>query len=219
MANAADSRCRLCLVTPPDYAVDAFAPLLSAALAGGDVASLIITAPGGNEHRLAEAAAALVPIAAARGVASLIHNDRRIAARNKADGVHVDTGVDDIADSVAALRGRGIVGAGNIPTRHDALAIGEAEPDYLFFGRLDGDRDDAIFPKALDLAGWWSEVTVIPAIVMGGRAVASVEEAARAGIAFVALASAVWDDPRGPAVAVDDAVARLASAAATEIVA
>lgn len=216
MANAAESRCRLCLVTPPDYSAESFVRHLSEALAGGDVASLIITAPAGDEHRLAEAAAALVPVAAARGVASLIHNDRRIAARAKADGVHVDTGFDDIAETVAALRGRGIVGAGNISTRHDALAIGDAEPDYLFFGRLDGDRDDAIFPKALDLASWWSDVTIIPAIVMGGRAVGSVEDAARAGIGFVALSAAVWNDPRGPRAAVEDAAERLARTTVAE---
>lgn len=216
MAKDAESRCRVCLVTPPDYSPDSFVPLLSEALAGGDVASLIVTAPGGDEHRLAAAAAALVPVAAARGVACLIHNDRRIATRNKADGVHVDTGADDVAEAVEAYRGRGIVGAGNVTTRHDALDIGEAEPDYVFFGRLDGDRDDAIFPKALDLAAWWSEVTIVPAIVMGGRTIASVEEAARAGIAFVALSAAVWDDPRGPRLALADAVERLANTTVPE---
>ena len=84
------------------------------------------------------------------------------------------------------------------------------EPDYLFFGRLDGDTADAIFPKALDLAAWWSSVTIIPAIVMGGRALASVDEAAANGIEFVALSAAVWDDPRGPAAAVAEVAERLA---------
>ena len=219
MANAVDNRCRLCLVTPPDYDAVSFSALVSDALAGGDVASLIVTAPAGDETRLQSAAAAIVPIAAARGVAVLIHNDLRIAARTKADGVHIDTGASDIADAVASLRGRQIVGAGNIPSRHDALEVGEAEPDYLFFGRIDGDRDDGIFPKALELAAWWSSVTIIPAIVMGGRSIASVEEAAAEGIGFVALSSAVWSDPRGAGAAVAEVAERLARVPAAEAVA
>jgi thiamine-phosphate pyrophosphorylase len=210
MANPADIRCRLCLVTPPAYDADAFAPRLADALAGGDVASLIITANGKDPTALQRAAEALVPIAEARGVASLIHNDTRVAARTKADGVHIDTGGEDLATALEAFRNKKIVGAGNARSRHEALELAELEPDYLFFGRLDGDTADAIFPAALDLAAWWSSVTVIPAIVMGGRKLASVDEAAANGIEFVALSSAVWDDPRGPAAAVAEVAERLA---------
>lgn len=219
MANAAETRCRLCLVTPPDYTVDSIASRVSDALSGGDVASLIVTAPRGDATLFQAAAAAVVPVASARGVAALIHNDLRVAARTKADGVHIDTGATAIADAVAALRGRQIVGAGSVPTRHDALEIGEAEPDYLFFGRLDGDRAERIFPKALELAAWWSSVTIIPAVVMGGRSIASVEEAAAEGIGFVALSAAIWDDPRGPGAAVAEAAERLARVAVAEPVA
>ena len=210
MANAAEFRCRLCLVTPPDYSSDAFAPRVADALAGGDVASLIITAPHNDATALQAAAEALVPIALNRGVAALIHNDTRVAARTKADGVHIDTGAADVAAALESLRNRKIVGAGGIRSRHEALEIGNVEPDYLFFGRLDGDFTDGIFPRARELAAWWSQVTVIPAMVMGGRELASVEEAASDGIGFVALASAVWNDPRGPRAAVAEANDRLA---------
>ena len=48
-------------------------------------------------------------------------------------------------------------------------------------------------------------------MIMGGRTLASVAEAAREGIEFVALCRAVWDDPRGPAAAVAEAEERLAA--------
>lgn len=211
MANAADIRCRLCLVTPPVYAASTFAAQLSDALAGGDVASLIVSVPANDPMGLQRAAEMLVPIAEARGVAALIHNDTRVAGRTRADGVHIDTGPADIASALDALRNKKIVGAGGFHSRHEALEAGQAEPDYLFFGRLDGDTSDGIFPKALDLAAWWSSVTIIPAIVMGGSSLASVEEAAREGIAFVALSRAVWSDPRGAGAAVAEACERLAN--------
>lgn len=209
MADA-ELRTRLILVTPPAYEAAAFASKLADALAGGDVASLIVTSGGADAAGFQKTAERLAPIAAARGVATLIHNDTRIAARAGADGIHMDEGREAIAAALESFRRKKIVGAGNIATRHDAMDLAEAEPDYLFFGRLDGDTGDGIFPKSLDLASWWSEVTVIPAVVMGGRQVASVDAARDAGIEFVALSSAVWDDPRGPSKAVADIAERLA---------
>jgi thiamine-phosphate pyrophosphorylase len=210
MANAADTICRLCLVTPPDYDLVAFRSRLADALAGGDVASLVVTAPGSDPGALQRAAEAFVPMATERGVATLIHNDVRAAQRAKADGVHIDTGIDDLAAAIEALRGRRIVGAGGLGSRHEALEAGEREPDYVFFGRLDGDDGDAIHPKALDLAAWWASVAVIPAIVMGGRSLASVDAAPENGIDFVAMAAAIWEHPQGPAAAVASANERLA---------
>src|SRR5260221_9957141 len=109
MANASDIRCRLCLVTPPAYEAEPFAKRLADALAGGDVASLIITAPANDPGGLQRAAEALVPIAAARGVAALIHNDTRIAGRTHADGVHIDSGIADVTTALDSLRKKKIV--------------------------------------------------------------------------------------------------------------
>jgi thiamine-phosphate pyrophosphorylase len=195
-------------VTPPIGAPESFAPILEEALAGGDVASLIITADPSDPARLQLIAETLVPIAQAHDVAALIHNDTRVAGRAKADGVHIDSSAEDLKEAVRTLRPRFIVGAGDLRSRHDALTSGDAEPDYVFFGRLDGDTGDAIFPKALDLAAWWSELVTIPAVVMGGRSIASVAEARDAGIEFVALRSAIWDAAEGPRAAVA-AAARL----------
>jgi thiamine-phosphate pyrophosphorylase len=208
MANTADVRTRLVLVTPPLYEAAAFAPRLSDAFAGGDVASLIIT---GDPLTLQSKAEALVPIATARGVASLVLNDTRIAARANADGVHVESGRVNIQLALDSFRRKKIVGAGNVTSRHDAMEIAELEPDYLFFGRLDGDTANGIFPRALELAEWWSEVATIPAIVMGGKDLGSVEQAASAGIEFVALSSAVWEHAKGPGAAVAAVAERLAS--------
>jgi thiamine-phosphate pyrophosphorylase len=209
MPEAEVRRCRLCLVTPRDIDPDLLAPRVDDALAGGGVASLIVDGEGESLQRLA---AALVPRAQARGVAVIVRNDTRIAGRTHADGVHIDTGIADIT-AIGAQRRKLIVGAGNLRSRHEAMAAGEADPDYLFFGRLDGDNGDDVFAKALDLASWWSGLFVIPAIVMGGRTLASVETAAREGVEFVALCRAVFDDPRGPGIAVDEANRRLSGIA------
>lgn len=215
MANDITSRCRLCLVTPAGADAKTFAPLVADALAGGDVASLIIAAHPDNPAALQQAAEAFVPIAQDAGAAAIIHGDTRVVGRSRADGVLIDTGAADLATAVAAMRPKRMIGAAGIASRHDAMTAGEASPDFLFFGRLDGDTGDGVFPKALELAAWWSSVAVIPAIVMGGSALASVREAAREGIEFVALSRAVWDDPRGARAAVAEVCELLASSGET----
>jgi thiamine-phosphate pyrophosphorylase len=197
-------RTRLCLATPPTLDASRFAGALKSALLAGDVATLFINAGDSDDERQ-RIAEALVPIAQSAGAAALVVNDTRLLGRVNADGIHIDTGLADLNAALDRYRGKKIVGAGGIRSRHEAMERGEREPDYLFFGRLDGDTGEGIFPKAFDLASWWSGLFEIPAIVMGGRALESVVAAAEAGIEFVALRSAVWDHPDGPAKAVAEA--------------
>ncbi len=211
MANDITTRCRLCLVTPAGVDAKTFASRVADALSGGDVASLIIAADPADPAYLQRAAEAFVPLAQNAGAAAIVHGDTRVVGRTKADGVLIDSGPADLAAAVTALHPQRMVGAAGLTSRHEALAAGDAAPDFLFFGRLDGDTGDGVFPKVLDLAAWWSAVTVIPAIVMAGRSLVSVREAAAAGIEFVALARAVWDDPRGPGAAVAEACTHLAA--------
>jgi thiamine-phosphate pyrophosphorylase len=188
-------RPRLVLVASPSTPVDR----LRAALSGGDVASVILAAEGTDTDTLQHAAKALAPLAQSRDVAFIVENDTRVAGRSGADGVHVTTSIPDLRDALAALRPKKVVGAGNLRSRHEAMEAGELNPDYVFFGRLDGDNNDGVFDRTADLAGWWAPTFVVPAIVMAGRAVASVAEAAATGVEFVALARAVFDsaDPAG----------------------
>jgi thiamine-phosphate pyrophosphorylase len=208
MATAEESHCRLCLVTPSGIASQAFAPILDDTLSGNDVASLIITA---DPQDLADIASELVPIAQAHGVAALIHNDRRIAEITGADGVHIDDGRADLAATVASLHPEKIAGIANLRSRHDALLAGEIEPDYVFFGRLDGDSAATIFDKALELAQWWASLSQIPALIMGGSSLPSVSTARQAGIEFVALRNAVWEHPAGARMALAEANRMLAA--------
>lgn len=200
MPEANTGRCRLCLVTPADRNPN-FVGALEEALAGGDVASLIVTSAA-DWQGLSETLAAA---AQARGVAVLVHNDFELVGRVAADGVLVDNGIGELRAAVAAMRPKKFVGAGGLGSRHQAMAAGEVDPDFLFFGRPDGDTADAIFPKALDLAAWWASLFVIPAMVMGGASIASVGPAAEADIEFVALRRAVWEHPDGPGAAVAEA--------------
>jgi thiamine-phosphate pyrophosphorylase len=208
MPEAHVPRSRLCLVTPHDMDLDRLVRLVGEALAGGDVASLIVDGDAGTSSACRGAGAGGPGPRGGRAGAER-HPRRRPREGRRRSRRHQPR---RCRGNRGKLRPKLIVGAGGARTRHDAMALGEANPDYLFFGRPRWRHRDGIFPKVLDLAAWWSSV-FLSAMVMGGRSLASVEEAAAEGIEFVALSRAVFDDPRGPAAAVEEANRRLAGTA------
>jgi thiamine-phosphate pyrophosphorylase len=198
---------RLFLVTPAVIDRDRFLAQLSDALAGGHVAAVLITAAGDQPSQ--DTAEQIVPVVQAAGAAALIADDTRVAGRLAADGVHIGTGLEDLRSAVQAFAGKRSVGAGNLHSRHAAMEAAEAGADYVFFGRPHGDTHDQAHGKALDLAEWWSELMEVPAVVMAGRSLGSVGEAAATGAAFVALHGAVWSHPGGAGEAVQQAAEAL----------
>ena len=192
------NRCRLVLIAPQGLAPDDLERKLRQALEGGDVASLILPAYDLHETAFQELAERLTPVAQAAGVAVVMAGDTRIAARVKADGVHVDEGKAALADAIDRLQDKMMVGAGGVKTRDDALELGETRPDYMFFGRFGYDNTPEPHPRNLNLAQWWAEMIEIPCIVLGGSQVESVQAAAETGAEFVALSAAVFADGLDP---------------------
>ncbi len=202
---------RLCLVTPRSIDLASFPASLEAAVAAGDVASLIIDLPTASDADRRRAADHLTPIAQGHDVAVLVRNDTRAGGRAKADGVHVDTGLADLRAALDTFHPAGIVGVGGLETRHEAMEAGETEVDYVFFGDLDRPEEPEAARRALDLAAWWTPLFEPPVVLLGGSTLPSCDEAAATGAEFVALRDAIWNDPRGPAEAVREASARLAA--------
>jgi len=192
-------RCRLVLIAPEGASVAEFPAALSAALSGGDVASVILPQYGADEASFQALAERAVGIAQEHGAAAIVAGDTRVAGRVHADGLHVEGSKADVAEAIERLQARMIVGADAGKTRDDALEIGEERPDYVFFGRFGYDRTPEPHSRNLSLGRWWAEMIEVPCIVLGGTDVASVEAVAATGAEFVALSSAVFapgTDPR-----------------------
>src|SRR5471032_3368853 len=127
--------CRLYLITPPrldDLA--AFGHVLAHALDAGDVAALQIRLKDVPDDIIAAAVDALMPIAAARGVAVILNDRPDLAASLGCDGVHVGQ------DDATLAEARRIVGKDRMVgvTCHDSLHLGmeaaEGGADYVAFG-------------------------------------------------------------------------------------
>jgi thiamine-phosphate pyrophosphorylase len=197
-----EDRCRLVLIVPNEADAERQANLLSQALSGGDVASVMLPQYELDDQAFQKRAEVLVQIIQDAGAAAIISGDSRVAGRAKADGLHMDGSVEELGEAIEKFTPKLIVGAGGAAERHAALEIGELRPDYIFFGRFDGDIKPEAHPKNVALAEWWASMIEIPCIAMGGTSVESVVVVAESGAEFVALRSAVFEAAGGPAAAV-----------------
>jgi thiamine-phosphate pyrophosphorylase len=202
-------RCRIVLVAPEIEDPAEQAGLIGDALSGGDVASVILIASDAEERRAQSRIASIVEVAHARDVAVIAAAEPRLAVRAGADGIHFDGSAARLAEIMGGLDGRLMVGAGGARTRHEALDLGEARPDYLFFGRFGFDSTPEAHPRNLALGQWWAEMIEIPCIVQAGSSLSSIADVAATGAEFVALGQAVFDAGTEPARRVEEANALL----------
>ena len=190
-----EDRCRLVLIVPDIADAEEKARVVGDALKGGDVASVIIPQYGLDDTSFQKHVELLVPVIQDHGAAALVVDNSRVAGRAKADGLHISGNAAALAEAIEKHVPKMIVGGGNAMDRHHALEIGELQPDYVFFGRLDGDIKPEAHSKNLALGEWWSSMIEIPAIVMGGQDPSSAVAVSEAGVEFVALREAVFADP------------------------
>jgi thiamine-phosphate pyrophosphorylase len=207
--STVENRCRLVLVAPEIADAAEAARIMADALKGGDVASVIVPQYAFGDSAFQKIAEALVPVIQKAGAAALIAGDSRIAGRAKADGLHIAGGVEPLAEAMEKFSPKLIVGGGNAQERHSALEIGELQPDYAFFGKLDGDIKPEAHPKNLALAEWWASMVEIPCVVMGGTNPESALAIAETGAEFAALRLAVFADPARAAAIIQETNALL----------
>jgi thiamine-phosphate pyrophosphorylase len=173
------------------------------------VATVIIPQYGLDDTSFQALAEKLVPVIQDAGAAALVSGDSRTAGRAKADGLHIAGNVEQLGEAIEKFTPKLIVGGGNAQERHRALEIGELQPDYIFFGKLDGDIKPEAHPKNLALAEWWASMIEIPCIVMGGTDPASALAIAESGAEFAALRLAVFAEPGRAAQVVQETNAML----------
>jgi len=167
---------------------------LAAALASGDVASVVISVPEGTP---AGDVQALISAVQAAGAAALIRDDARLARTLKADGVHLSVGnAKAFGEAREIVGSRAIVGVDAGRSRHEAMVAGEASAEYVAFGIPEHVDDRAkAHRRRCELIAWWSEIFEVPVVAFD---VATAEEAgqlAAAGADFIALSLPAREPP------------------------
>jgi thiamine-phosphate pyrophosphorylase len=216
----AETECQLMAVVHPGAGAG---ERLAAALAAGDIASVVVASLDGADTPVADIQA-LVKQAQAAGAAALVRDDARLARTLKADGVHlsVDGGPDGNGGAKGFGEAREIVGRGLIVgvdagrSRHDAMESGEAGADYVAFGIPDrvADREKAHLRRC-ELVAWWAEVFEVPVVAFDVVDPAEAAALAAAGADFIAVTLPAREPPAASAELVRAVVAAIAAEAVT----
>ena len=206
--------CRLYLITPPAIPdLAAFAATLGEALDAGDVAALQIRLKDVDDTAILDAVAMLAPVARARGVAVILNDRPDLAARSGCDGVHVGQSDASYAEARRIMGPDAMIGVTCHDSRELAMDAAEAGADYVAFGAFfPTDTKATAHRPDMEILGIWQETVETPCVAIGGVTPANAADLARAGADFVAVSSAVWNAPEGPAAAVRAFNAALARA-------
>jgi len=206
--------CRLYLITPPAIPdLAAFAATLGEALDAGDVAALQIRLKDVDDTAILDAVATLAPVARARGVAVILNDRPDLAARSGCDGVHVGQSDASYAEARRIMGPDAMIGVTCHDSRELAMDAAEAGADYVAFGAFfPTDTKATAHRPDMEILGIWQETVETPCVAIGGVTPANAADLARAGADFVAVSSAVWNAPEGPAAAVRAFNAALARA-------
>ena len=194
---------RLYLITPSALEPQSFAGKLAEALDAGDVACVQLRLKNANDDAIRRAADILRPVAQQRGAAFLMNDRADLALSCGCDGVHVGPEDTPYAEARALLGPERIVGVTCRDSRHEAIAAAEAGADYIAFGAFFPTKTKEAKARAEpEILRWWSEIMTVPCVAIGGITPENCSPLVKAGADFLAVISAVWDHPQGPAAAV-----------------
>lgn len=203
--SAEHPRCRLYLITPPSLPDPArfAAEDLARALDAGDVAALQIRLKDVDDDAIRRATEVLLPVAQSRGVAVLMNDRADLAVELGCDGAHLGQEDGNHAEGRRILGPDRTFGITCHNSRHLAMEAGEVGADYVAFGAFfPTSTKEAKHRATPDILEWWSEMFELPCVAIGGITAANCAPLVRAGADFLAVVSAVWNHPEGPAAGV-----------------
>lgn len=178
-------KCRLFLVAPASGTADLLADCLAAAVAAGDVASLLITDQG-EPGLMEQIARRLLPLAQAGDAAVLIENDYKLAQALGADGLEIDADVQVLKNHRAAAGADLAIGVNCGNDRHLAMEMAEAGADYVRISPF------AAGPGDEPLIAWWSQLFEIPSVTDEALTSEQITEAVQLGADFVRPDDDMW---------------------------
>jgi len=196
-------RCRLYLISPPQFEAKAFGEALKRALDAGDVASFQLRLKDVDDDAIRRAVDVLMPIVQKRDVAFILNDRPDLARAFRCDGVHVGQEDANYAEARLIVGKDAIVGVTCHDSRHLAMEAAEAGADYVAFGAFfPTSTKDAKTRADIELLQWWAEMMVVPCVAIGGITTDNAAPLVEAGADFLAVSNGVWGHENGPAAAV-----------------
>ncbi len=202
------SDCRLYLISPPALPdLKAFATTLQTTLAAGDVAAFQLrlknTPQDTSDAAIIQAITTLLPVCHQHDVAFIVNDRPDLAALHQCDGAHVGSKDIPVKKARGLLGSDRMLGASCYDSIHAAMEAAENGADYVAFGSFfPTSTKSGATPASLETLQRWAEMSVIPAVAIGGITVDNCSELVRSGASFLAVSAGVWQYPAGSAAAV-----------------
>jgi thiamine-phosphate pyrophosphorylase len=149
-----------------------------------------------------------------RGVAFIMNDRPDLALATDSDGVHVGREDASYDDARRLLGPDLIVGVTCYASRDLAIDAAEKGADYVAFGGffVSPTKGGGRFRSDPEILRWWSETTTVPVCAIGGITPENCGPLVANGADFLAVISAVWSHPQGPAAAVKSFLKAIAAA-------
>src|SRR5262249_10800697 len=142
-----------------------------------------------------------------RDVAFLLNGPLQLAKETGCDGVHLDD-AGQVRAARKALGDQANIGASCGSNAQLALDAGDDGADYVSFGSFFPQGGEAA--AELETLAWWARMMTLPSVAIGGITPDNCVPLVKAGADFLAVISAVWDCPSGPAAGVKALVEAIA---------
>ena len=202
MSNNGKS-CQLYLITPPAFEPDDFVENLSAALSAGPVACMQIRLKDAGDDAIRRAADRLVPVCHRHRVPVLMNDRPDLALETGCDGVHVGQDDTPLHEARELLGKDAMIGVTCGYSRHLSMEAAGNGADYVAFGAFyPTNTKQAQSHATPDILSWWSEISVVPSVAIGGITTENCRPLVEAGADFLAVIAGIWDHAGGPARAV-----------------
>lgn len=190
----------LYLITPALTDAEPFLPQLAEALDASEIACVRLRTASDDEDALRRTADQVREVTHQRDVAVILTDHYRLVQPLGIDGVHLENPRITVRDVRKALGEDAIVGAFAGTSKHNAMVAAEAGADYVSFGPMIANAlgDGEVAEPHLFV--WWSEMIQTPVVAEGGLSI-DMAQAMAPAVDFLALDTAVWNHPDGPAAA------------------
>lgn len=114
----------------------------------------------GNRSRLET----VVSFIKRQNIVVLFEDKAGLAAKLKADGVHVTGGEAEVREMREFLGEDAYIGVSSPLLRHEAMVFAEAGANYVAFGR-DGGSGPEDFEQLVEMTRWWGEIIELPCAI------------------------------------------------------
>jgi len=190
---------KLYIISPANININEYASSLEEVLETGLVACFQLRLKNLNDQELINISKVLKPICNKFDVPFILNDRLDLVNKIGADGVHLGEDDSSILDARKLLGSKSIIGASCYNSKHLAMQAAEQGANYVAFGAFFETKTKKAKTKAvMSLIEDWVLISDIPCVAIGGINSKNCHELIKAGVDFIAVVGAIWNNIDSP---------------------